>query len=144
MHGDFHLNNLLFSSSGTVSAILDFDDAKNDNPIQDFARLAVSLCIFRFYVDPQRPLALLPTSVDLPLLLELFAHLKGVEIARITKGPFLPTLKCIALQMAFIGLLSGMYGTAQLRELRLFPTMLDAGCQELDALIRKEQMHGIS
>lgn len=58
--------------------------------------------------------------------------------------PFLPTLKCIALQMAFIGLLSGMYGTAQLRELRLFPTMLDAGCQELDALIRKEQMHGIS
>ncbi|MEB0043074.1 MULTISPECIES: aminoglycoside phosphotransferase family protein [unclassified Pseudomonas] len=120
VHGDFHLNNLIFSSSGAVSAMLDFDDAKNDNPIQDFARLAVSLCIFSFHIDPQRPLALLPTSMDLPLLLELLAHSKSVEIARIKKGPFPPTLKCIALQMAFIGLLSGMYGTAQLRELRLF------------------------
>lgn len=144
VHGDFHLNNLLFSSGGAVSAILDFDDAKNDNPIQDFARLAVSLCVFRFHVDPQRPLALLPTSMDLPLLLELLAHSKVVDIARITKGPFLPTLKCIALQMAFIGLLSGVYSTAKLQDLRTFPTMLDTGCQELESLIRKEQMHGIS
>ncbi|AZD60999.1 hypothetical protein C4K18_3026 [Pseudomonas chlororaphis subsp. aurantiaca] len=144
VHGDFHLNNLLFSSRGAVSAILDFDDAKNDNPIQDFARLAVSLCIFRFHADPQRPLALLPTSIDLPLLIELLAHAKGVESDWITNGPFVPTLKCIALQMAFIGLLSGMYGTAQLRALRLFPAMLDAGCQELDALITKDQRHGIS
>jgi len=143
VHGDFHLNNLLFCSRGSVSAILDFDDAKNDNPIQDFARLAASLCIFRFHADPQRPLAPLPTSVDLPLLIELLAHAKGVDRDWITMGPFVPTLKCIALQMAFIGLLSGMYDTAQLRALRLFPAMLNAECQELDSLITKDQRHGI-
>ncbi|CRM79519.1 aminoglycoside phosphotransferase family protein [Pseudomonas fluorescens] len=144
VHGDFHLNNLLFNDRGTVSAILDFDDAKNDNPIQDFARLTVSLCVFKFHRDPQRPLAVIPTSVDVPLLLELLAHSKNIEILQFLKGPFVPTLKCIALQMAFIGLLCGMYGTDQLRELRLFPAMLDAGCNQLDALIKKEHLHGLS
>ena len=126
VHGDFHINNLLFSSSGKVTALLDFDDTKIDNPIQDIARIAASLAVFDFFNSPNNPLRNIPTDVDLALLryiMGLYFH--GRPIQKDLLNTFIPTLKCISLQMGFIGILSGSLGLDKINELMLLPQMLE-------------------
>lgn len=127
VHGDYHINNSLFNSNDDVSAILDFDDAKYDNPVHDVARLANSVALFDFVEDPENPFNKVPDYVDknkMNLILE--SYLDGFpQGAPPIRGHFTAAVKCLAVQVAFIGLLCGGYRHNQLSELQRFPKFLD-------------------
>ncbi len=127
VHGDYHINNLLFDDRHNVTAVLDFDDAKYDHPIHDVARLANSIGLFDFISSPEKPFFQVPDKINIELInIILESYLGEFSAGKdIVRGVLCPAIKCLAIQVAFIGLLSGGYKFNQIDKLLEFPNFLD-------------------
>lgn len=54
VHGDFNPWNLIFSQTGEVVAILDFDNSILDNPVHDLCEALVDVCYFEYKPNTTR------------------------------------------------------------------------------------------
>ena len=54
VHGDFNPWNLIFSNTGEVLAIVDFDNSIIDNPVHDLSEALVDVCFFKYKPNTTR------------------------------------------------------------------------------------------
>lgn len=54
VHGDFNPWNLIFSNTGEVLAVLDFDNSIIDNPVHDLSEALIDVCFFEYKPNTTR------------------------------------------------------------------------------------------
>lgn len=130
IHGDCHLQNFLFNTSHQVIACLDFDDAKIDNPLNDFGRFITSTAIFDFYSHPNS-FPEIPTTINgqllesqLAICYEAERHTRDAALA------FACVIKCCSLQVALLGFLSGAFLLVRIEEIILFQRRLECALND--------------
>jgi len=125
VHGDFHQNNILFDSYGNVAGIIDFDNCCIDHPVNDVARMMLSFGFFNVS-EGKHPFEKIPKQIETNSAYDfLSAYLEDNIYAETIKNHLAPTAKTAALQLAFLGVLTGGYDSSRLEELDKMPEKIE-------------------
>lgn len=126
VHGDFHQNNVLFKSHGEVAGLVDFDNCCLDHPVNDVARMILSSCFFNVS-EGQHPFGSIPQSMDQKKAGVFLAEYKKDNAHAETVTDNLKyAARAVALQLSFLGILTGGYKAEHLEELGRIPDRIDS------------------
>jgi len=125
VHGDFHQNNILFDSHGEVAGIVDFDNCCIDHPVNDVAKMILSFGFFNVS-EGKHPFEKIPKQIATNSASDfLSAYLEDNIYAETIKNNLAATAKTVALQLAFLGILTGGYNSSRLEELDEMPGKIE-------------------